>query len=157
MRTSWRRDAPDCSCPICSDPLRKHKYLELSRSTSYLRRTLLPCGEIEYPNYSLPGVTFKAFNGLCCLGRCPKRGFLNAPSPHACGWGNVFGTDCPVEASDAPFTWHRWEPRLRGENVDDKGELKKFYSDEWVPYTGTRREFLAECAGPPQCSPHVYV
>ena len=48
--------------------------------------------------------------------------------------------DCAVHGvlCATAFTWWRWESRLRGENA----EGKKFYSDEWVPYTGTRKEFL---------------
>ena len=146
VRGSWRRSAPECTCPICSDPALKAQYLEASRSTRQLRLALLPCGETPFPNYSLPGTTFTAFNGLCCKGRCPKRPILSqGRCKEACGWQNVFGADCPVEASDASFTWNRWEQRLRGENE----EGKKFYSDEWVPHTGTRREFIAECACPP--------
>lgn len=152
VRTShWRRDAPACNCGICADPARLQKYLDASRSTSHLRKALLPCGETAFPEYSIGDATFKAFNGLCCLRRCPKRPFiLGAPprGPNPCGWDFVFGADCPLEATDDEFTWWRWEPRLRCEKEDDKGETKKYYSDEWVPHKGTRREFLAECAAP---------
>lgn len=65
---------------------------------------------------------------------------LAARSPEACGWLNVFGGQCPIEATNDTFTWHRWEPRLRSTNDDGKD----YYSDEWVPHKGTRREFLEE-------------
>ena len=45
-----------------------------------------------------------------------------------------------AEASDQPFSWYVWEPRLRGKNAD--GEPS--YSDELVPKHGTRREFMVE-------------
>lgn len=113
-----------------------------SRSSAHLRIELLPCGETEYRCYSIEGGhTFKTFNGMCCKGKCPKRRLLHAArTPGACGWLNVFGGHCPIEATNDAFTWHRWEPRLRGTN--DEG--KDFYSDEWVPHKGTRCEFLEE-------------
>ena len=45
-----------------------------------------------------------------------------------------------AEASDQPFSWYVWEPRLRGKNAD--GEPS--YSDELVPKQGTRRDFMVE-------------
>ena len=50
MRSSWRRDAPEFVCPICADSVLKQKYLEATRSSTHLRRALLPCGETEYPD-----------------------------------------------------------------------------------------------------------
>ena len=49
-RSSWRRDAHECVCPICADSVLKQKYLEATRSSTHLCRALLPCGETEYPD-----------------------------------------------------------------------------------------------------------
>ena len=156
-RHGWRQAKPGCTCQICSDPQKAFKYREFSRSVGHMRMALLPCGQLEYPNYSVRGgPTFKSYSGRCSAGKCPKQRF-GQPCSDACSWANVFGVDCPVEASDDPFTWWRWEPRLRSVNA----EGKKFYSDEWVPYAGTRKEFIKELRaavsdGDPSYLYHVY-
>ena len=118
-----------------------------------MMRILLPCGKIEYEPYALDEHKFSFFNGLCCHNRCPKvsqraKARLLQPMngtapvlPAACGWAHVFdGKLCPLEATDLPFQWETWQPRLRGTNKD--GEPS--YSDELCPKHGTRLEFMKE-------------
>lgn len=140
-RAGWRQAKPGCVCHLCSDPDKAQLYRSFSRSVREMKAALLPCGQHTYPGYSIAGgPTFKSYPGLCSNNKCPKRMLGQAMTPGACSWENVFGKDCPVEASSDKFTWYRWEPRHRSTNA----EGKKFYSDEWVPHEGTRAEFIKE-------------
>ena len=58
-----------------------------------------------------------------------------------CGWDVRIPKECPVEYSDALWSWHRWEQRERGKNRET-GEAVT--SMEFVPHIGTRAEFMRE-------------
>ena len=141
-RFGWRNAKPPCSCKICSDDALASRYHEMSRSPADLSRILLPCGQMSLPEYSIEGGrTFQAYNPLCCRNRCPKHNLL-MPAAGACGWTNIFGTaDCPTEATDDVLTWWKWIKRSRSSAEEDG---KTFTTEEWAPYTGTRKEFLGE-------------
>ena len=154
-RTSWRKAAdgslyrpPPCTCFICGHPGRFADFLQVSKSMHSMMQVLLPCGKMEFKPYSLEGGDrFLFYDGRCCYGKCPKTEaaakarLLGKEAPKICGWAHVFGDEfCPLEATDQPFSWQVWEPRLRGTNADGKAS----YSDELVPKHGTRAEFLGE-------------
>ena len=135
----------EITCHICSNPELAKNYQEMSRSTDDLRRVLLPCGQTEYPNYSVAGdKPFKAFSGLCCLNRCPKKTLTSTAG--ACHWTNVFGSNCSAEATTDELTWYKWIQRSRSttEQEGSDGSKKTSTTDEWAPYTGTWIEFLHE-------------
>lgn len=111
------------------------KYDSMTKSVESLTAALMPCGKVSFPRYSIIGAgEFRAYKKQCVFNNCEKAIFR--PS-EACGWDRVFGPICPTEATDDPFSWFTWEKRLRG--VSDEG--KEFYSLEWVPKHGTRKEF----------------
>ena len=58
-----------------------------------------------------------------------------------CGWDVRITKECPVEYSDAPWSWHRWEQRERGKNRDTGEAITCM---EFVPHIGTRAEFMRE-------------
>ena len=144
-RFGWRAAKPPCTCKICTNAELAAKYREMSRSTDDLTRILLPCGRTPLPDYSLQGgSTFSCYNPLCCRNRCPKRHPL-MPTPTACGWTNVFGSDdCPTEATDEPLVWYKWVKRSRTTQATTTEDAKTFTTEEWAPYEGTRKEFLRE-------------
>lgn len=117
----------------------------MSRSPQDLWRVLLPCGQSEFPHYSVEGgAIFKAYNLMCCRNRCPKKTLTNRIG--ACHWTNIFGSDCLAEATEDKLTWNKWVQRSRSssEQHDEQGKQKTFTTDEWAPYDGTRSEFLGE-------------
>ena len=148
-RTEYLKKHPEheSSCHICSNPDLAKSYREMSRSVDDLRRVLLPCGKTEYPNYSVKdGPTFKAFNGLCCRNRCPKKTLMSTAG--ACHWSNIFGADCAAEATADEEIYNKWLQRSRttveeGKEGDD-GKKKTFTTDEWAPFVGTRAGMLKD-------------
>ena len=115
------------------------RYDEMTRSRKMLTDVLMePCGKQNYPDYSIiGGGEFHAYKKRCISNDCDKRIFKGR---EACGWDRVIGTMCPVEDSEDPFSWFVWEKQLRGTNEDGK----PFYSLEWCPKHGTRKQFWAE-------------
>lgn len=160
----------ECTCHVCSDSQLRERYRGMSSSLWALQEALLPCGRKHFPAYDLPGQQpFKAYRGCCISGACPRKPAVErqrekansvfagwaAPQERilACGWENVFGSDCPRESSDAIFKWQVWAPQLRGTNE----EGKQFYSPELIPKRGTRAEFIAEFrVGVEAMLPHLW-
>ena len=153
-RLSWHREAKEkgvtCSCRMHTleregKPELLNSYLSMSKGLSQMEDALLPCGKVAWPAYQLPGERpFKSFYGACCYGKCPKKGLacrspFDASRPSACGWEEVFGHDCPIEATDDPFEWLDWRQQARGSDQDGQAT----YAPELVPVRGTRREYLA--------------
>ena len=135
----------ESTCHICSDPELLKQYLDISRSPQDLRRVLLSCGTTEYPDYSIEGErVFKAFNGLCCRNRCPKKTLTSTAG--ACGWTNIFGADCKAEGTTDELIYSKWLQRSRSttEGEGNDGSKKTFITDEWAPHKGTYTEFLKE-------------
>lgn len=117
-RTSWRKAAdgslyrpPPCACSICACPQRYQAYMQVSHSIHKMMKVLMPCGKVEYPPYMLEGNPFRFYDGRCCYNNCPKKPtaararILNIEAPPICGWANVFGEFCTLEANDQPFSW----------------------------------------------------
>lgn len=61
-----------------------------------------------------------------------------------CGWANVFGADCPVEADASKnFQWQIWQPQRRGVNHEtNDGKVSCSYSPELVPAYGSQADFF---------------
>lgn len=58
----------------------------------------------------------------------------------SCGWVRKY-PKCPIEYTNDSYWWQRWEPCETGV-IKETG--KTSYSPEFVPYKGTRMEFMAE-------------
>jgi len=111
------------------------KYDSMTKSVEALTTALLPCGKVSYPQYSIIGCgDFRAFKKQCVSNNCEKRLWNRS---EACSWESVFGPICPTENTDDKFSWFTWQKRLRGANEEGKA----FYSLEWVPKHGTRKQF----------------
>ena len=118
---------------------RARKYDNMTVSLPKLTSTLMPCGKQAYPDYSIIGeATFRDYKRTCIGDNCELKIFRGG---QACGFDRVFRQPCPMENNDEAMTWWRWEKRQRGVKKDS-GEA--FYSLEWVPHHGTRKEFWAE-------------
>jgi hypothetical protein len=150
-RTSWhkaaRPDGTKCSCHIHIDPVLAEKYDSMSRSVGELTRVLLPCGRVEHKALQLSGEKkpWLAYKGACAAGKCGK--LVYSPGTvwrKNCGWENVFGSDCPVEAdASKTFRWQVWQPQRRGENREtNDGKVTCSYSPELVPAEGSRADFF---------------
>ncbi len=75
------------------------------------------------------------------------------PTIHHCGW-RARCPRCPIEYSKTLMTWMRWEQRERGKNRETGEPIMCM---EFVPYTGTREEFMEEfIAKFEEWMPHVY-
>jgi len=62
-------------------------------------------------------------------------------SEHQCWWKGRVLDECKVEYGDAPWTWMRRELRLRDKSRETDEPIM---CTEWVPYLGTRAEFMKE-------------
>ena len=169
-RQSWYREAAtkgaDATCPCRMHTLVRQgkpelldSYMSMSKGIGQMEDALLTCGKVAWPAYQLEGEKpFKSFYGACCLGKCPKKGFVrNSPFDAsclvACGWDSVFGSDCPIECSDEPYEWLEWKQQLRGNDHDGQPT----YAPELVPVRGTRRQFLEYIRGAIAAAmPHRY-
>ena len=105
---------PPCTCYICRNETRKQQFHQFSRSVSAATSVLHPCGKMEYSPYAIGESKFCYFNGMCMSGKCPKRNVFTASAREvSCGWDYVFGTqDCPLEATNDPYTWWAWKPQV---------------------------------------------
>ena len=118
-------------------------YDSMSKSEHHLRAALLPCGKQTFADMDVTGapIAFKMYPKVCALGNCPNKLWRGSD---ACGWERRFGPGCPMDAGDQMITMQRWEQKLRGEKVDEEGQVKQSFSLELLPHTLTGRAFYKE-------------
>jgi hypothetical protein len=131
------------ACTMCPNVDRPHLAVP-----AFHPITQQPTGDVH--SFCLPP---RACHELTC-GECGTRRTMEAAGmPNirmACGSPaidiDVFA--CKVEASDRPFTWNRWEKVSRVSEEDEdptfKGPRNSSMQWEYVPYLGTRAEFMQE-------------
>lgn len=119
---------------------RANAYDTMAKSPARLMATMLPCGQTEYPDYSVTGAsTYTAYSHNCAQGNCPKKLWRGS---QACSFEALFRSGCPIDADGTKnFAWRAWEQRPRGKNRET-GEIS--YSPEFVPRNGTRLQFWSE-------------
>ena len=87
---------------------------------------------------------FRCRSPACFKGTCRRWCRVESAWVRPCGWGAKRGPPCAVENSEVDmFTWMRWEMRLRGKS---RKTGLPVYAPEFVPYRGTRAEFMVEMA-----------